>query len=563
MILIQNNPYRIIGLFSGATAREQERQIKRLKQFIEAEQEPQDDFSFPAFGKLNRTLHDIEEAASKLNLDSDKINAALFWFYNGNPIIDEPAFDALKEGNIDKAFKIWEKAIIGIKEGGDRLWKRVTSKNHTAFHNFFVVSFLKKNSNTSDAVTVQDAITAQIKFLESDFVLDFVTKITDITYKINKKELQLLFLNQLQSEVENSKIVTSMRLLKILKNIDFTAKEDFSKSFVQKPIEKIEKQIETTKNKRKANKANASNAGNELCNSAVIELTQLAKIIGKNDLKYSSIADKVANEILQCGIDYFNDSKEKNSDNGYVEAAIELAKLAENIAVGNLVKERIEDNITTLEEMKDIEIFKAIEVLRSIKDLYKQACRQIDERVAASLVKMKLKVANIDPYVLLKVVEMKRNALDWNKVVDLIKQAIPPQNIDKIKVINNETKINEYKSLVNFLMEKLDYWEKLKIQYLDYWSVKNTQTQQRQTTSSSSSTYKPATSSTNTYKPSTSSSKPEAESDNSSGQCWCWGIYCAIGGGMLGAKSGVIFGGLIGVIVGALIGVGIGSTFKN
>ncbi|MCX7877583.1 MAG: hypothetical protein N2510_02960 [Ignavibacteria bacterium] len=46
MNLIQNNPYRTVGLLAGATAREQERQVRRLKQFIEAEQEPPDDFSF-------------------------------------------------------------------------------------------------------------------------------------------------------------------------------------------------------------------------------------------------------------------------------------------------------------------------------------------------------------------------------------------------------------------------------------------------------------------------------------------------------------------------------------
>ena len=43
MQIIQNNPYRIVGLLVGASSREQERQVKRLKQFIEAEQDPEDD----------------------------------------------------------------------------------------------------------------------------------------------------------------------------------------------------------------------------------------------------------------------------------------------------------------------------------------------------------------------------------------------------------------------------------------------------------------------------------------------------------------------------------------
>lgn len=78
MKLILNNPYRITGLLAGATAREQTRQITRLKQYLEAEQQPESDFSFPVLGNLNRTLKKVEEAESNLNLDSDKIKAALF-----------------------------------------------------------------------------------------------------------------------------------------------------------------------------------------------------------------------------------------------------------------------------------------------------------------------------------------------------------------------------------------------------------------------------------------------------------------------------------------------------
>lgn len=80
MQLIKNNPYRTIGLLVGATAKEQDRQITRLKQFIKAEQEPQDDFSFPTLGNLHRTLESVTDAASKLNHDSYRMNAALFWF---------------------------------------------------------------------------------------------------------------------------------------------------------------------------------------------------------------------------------------------------------------------------------------------------------------------------------------------------------------------------------------------------------------------------------------------------------------------------------------------------
>lgn len=133
MKLVHQNPYRIIGLLAGASAREQDRQTKRLKQYIEAEQEPDIDYSFPILGDLETTVEAVEYAASKLNLDRDKMAAALFWFYKGNSITDEPAFEVLKDGDIETAFQIWEELTRRIGEDGKKYWKPVTKKNYSAF----------------------------------------------------------------------------------------------------------------------------------------------------------------------------------------------------------------------------------------------------------------------------------------------------------------------------------------------------------------------------------------------------------------------------------------------
>ncbi len=84
MRLIQNNPYRTVGLLVGATAREQERQVKRLKHFIEADQNPEKDWSFPILGQLDRTIDAVVDAYSILNLQGNKMNAASSLYYTGN-----------------------------------------------------------------------------------------------------------------------------------------------------------------------------------------------------------------------------------------------------------------------------------------------------------------------------------------------------------------------------------------------------------------------------------------------------------------------------------------------
>jgi hypothetical protein len=469
MDLIQNNPYRTVGLLVGATAREQERQVKRLKQFIEAEQDPQDDFSFPTLGNLHRTLDKVNEAASKLNLDSDKMSSALFWFYKGNPITDEPAFDAIKEADLDQVINIWTK----LTSNGE-----VSQRNASAYSNLgtLYLSGILEGTNTNEAI-LEQGISLKLKFLESEFSKEFKELATDGTYKATKKELQLLFLNQIQSEVEKSGTVTSNKFLDILTKQEFSAKEDFLKGFVQKPIEQIERQIDESKAKRKTNKANAITFGEELQNQTLENLNQLKSILGASNIKYASIADKVANEILQCTIDYFNYHQETENDNDYFEPALKLAKSTEKIAIGKVVRDRIEDTLNTFEEMKDRELSAAIQVLKSIKAAYEEACNQIDRQVDelqfdylpsfdGTFTRFPKLNVSINWS---KVEEMKRKALDWDKVVELIQRAIPMQNVNKIENTNNSAKLNEYKSLVDFLISKLGYFQLSKVKYISYW----------------------------------------------------------------------------------------------
>jgi len=445
MNIIKNNPYRIVGILAGATAKEQTRQVKRLKQFIEAEQKPQDDFSFLAIGNVQRTLTSVEEASSKLNLDSDKINAAIFWFWNGNPISDEAAFDALENGDIETAYQIWDNLITKTDEDGNRYWKTISEKNYSAYHNCSIINLIKTNGN------LHNAIMGNLYFLESDLVTKFVSSVADETYKTSKKELQLFFLNQIQKEIETNKKISLTNFLEIVNNQEFVAKQDFMKSFVQKPIELIEQKIETAKNKRKVNKANADKAGQELFSATATDLTQLKNIVGSNDLKYTSIADKISNEILQCSIDYFNDSQEKDSSADYLENAMNLAKLAKNIAVGNLARERVNDSIDTLNEMKDREISQALQLLKSVKDAYEENKRKITQEVKnieATDIQIILGHRSINWDA---VQENIKNSINWQNVNELLVDVLSDRNLKKIKESDKSEQKKEFLELANWI----------------------------------------------------------------------------------------------------------------
>ena len=344
MQLISNNPYRVLGVLAGAPAREIIRQANTIKKFLAAGQDPPCDYSFFAFDRLKRSNKSVDAAAAKLNLDVDKITAALFWFYKGNDITDERAFDALKAGDIDTALQIWDKLIFSeSKEKENKQWNPVSENNYVAFHNYFVGSFLN-NPNTKKTA---NAIIAQLKFLRSKFCSSFVTQVTDCTFKTTAKELQLIFLNEILKEIEQKTLnITLVQLVSILSNND-PAKPDFIKSVSQKFTAKIIAQIEIA-HKSADDKANAAKRGELLFKQTKDNLEQLKIGLGVQDFTYFNTADKLANEILQCGMDYFEHFK--NTDINPCERSMKLLDLADSLAVGNIAKQNCQDNIMIVEQ---------------------------------------------------------------------------------------------------------------------------------------------------------------------------------------------------------------------
>lgn len=366
MQVIKNNPYRTIGLLAGASLKDQTRQANRLKQFVEAEQEVTDDFSFPVFGNVNRTVNSIGDAVSKLNLNNDRMNAALFWFYNGSHI-DEASFDNLKDNNLQEAINIWERRTSG----------EVSHSNHSAFQNLSTLKLLTAfNNGTINSTTLEEGIYLKLKFLESDFVHEFKEKIADETYRTNKNELELYFLNQVQNEVEKNTSISSQNLIEIINKQTFSAKEEFLGKFIQKPIEQIERMIEASKAKRKIKK-DVIIAGDTLYKEARPLLETLKSAIGTSNLKFQTICDKVSDEILQCGIQLFNDFRDSSSyDPG--DSAMKLFTKAKALAIGKVAKERCRENTEGVQEWindkperdKQSKVIKDFEILKNLIDEY-------------------------------------------------------------------------------------------------------------------------------------------------------------------------------------------------
>ena len=446
MELIQNNPYRIAGILSDSTERELQKQKTKIKAYSKVGKEIKSDYDFHILSKINRTENLIDKAFSNIEQNQDKINFALFWFLNASPF-DKSAIEYLKKGDGEKAIEIWGKVTLN---------KEVNSRNFSAFNNLGTYKLL---SSAKD--DIQEGIEAKIKLIESEYFENFACSVADETFTIdNEKQIKKL-VDELLTQFKDQ--YSSTEILQLFSSCNDSIQKYLSKKFTEEPIHNIESQIETTKNKRNENKSNAYQFGLNLAANCKNNLELLQTLLQKTNLKYKTVADQLANEIMQCGIDYFNENKKNNSIENYLEESKRLTEIANRIAVGRLTKDRAKDSLDTLTSMKDQEINDAIELLQSIKQAFDKAVSEINNQVAS----MTMSYNQTINYS--KVDKMKASCLNWTKVVEIVSDGISANNISTIQRCTNQIKVSEYKNLVDFLFSKLDPIQINAIKHICYW----------------------------------------------------------------------------------------------
>lgn len=109
MNILQNNPYRILGVYSNSPTKERLANHNRMKAFLKVGKSVFFPLDLPQYlSAINRTEASVADAESKLTLPKDQILYAQFWFIKTTPL-DEVAFNHLLAGEIDKAEEIWQK----------------------------------------------------------------------------------------------------------------------------------------------------------------------------------------------------------------------------------------------------------------------------------------------------------------------------------------------------------------------------------------------------------------------------------------------------------------------
>lgn len=317
MKIIQNNPYRLLGVFSNSPLKERLANNNKLKAFLKVGKEasfPLDRIEF--LPHLHRTEERVSSAEAMLTLPADQIKYAQFWFIKQSPL-DEVAFNHLLNGETEKAMSIWAK------------------KDYvSSLQNRSVCALMQSD--------VAEALCYLTRLYNSDeYLREFVIAVTGDESNFSQELLIHSLLDALCEEFDVHELLSSLS--------DASWKEYVGQRTVTPLIQSIEEEIALAKKTKGEGCTVRLNAGNKLKNATRENLQTLKQLLPVDDIRYQMIADKLGIEILQCGIDYYNGSDATDA----ARNAMILQKYALSIVVGKLAKDRCQENVNILQKIID------------------------------------------------------------------------------------------------------------------------------------------------------------------------------------------------------------------
>ena len=344
MNILRNNPYRLLGVYSNSPTKERLANHNRMKAFLKVGKPVSFPLDLPQYlSAIQRTEASVMDAEAQLTLPKDQLLYAQFWFVKATHL-DEVAFNHLFAGEIDKAEEIWQK-----KDTASSLQNRI------------VCALMREDYRR--AVTCAETL-----YENPLYSNQFVSAILGTDGNADIGSLAFRFLDELCDEVGANKLLPFIN--------DDAWESHVEEKAVKSLVDSIQDAIAIAKRSKEKGAEARLNAGEALRENTRSAFQQLKGFLSATDLQYQMIADKLGLEILQCGIDYFNGSDEPEA----AHKAMDLQKYAQSIVVGQMAKDRCEENVDILQKI--IEALPPSEVLAedcAIKEELRKYCKLPDE----------------------------------------------------------------------------------------------------------------------------------------------------------------------------------------
>tara|TARA_Y100000589_G_scaffold65275_1_gene56813 strand:+ start:6351 stop:7811 length:1461 start_codon:yes stop_codon:yes gene_type:complete len=297
MKLIEENPFRILGVISNASAKETDESEVKIIRYLDVGKTASLKFDIsPPLKLINRTQNLVIQAKNKIHDDFEKLSHSIFWFVNSS-MVDKIALDKLSS---DKNI---EKALDTFRKGSDSFV--ISKKSFSSIINFSSLEIINYSFH-KDKERIKRSIRHKYEIINNeDVFVEFEKIVTSKERKISRIDFKNKF-------VENTKLLfkelfprsNQYNLLLDVFSDDQTLVKEIETNSVNDLINEINLEIisfndffNLNKSKSKSQilnlKTKILKKGSDLVNSTKPKLNKLKSIVGKSNFQYTSQVDLV------------------------------------------------------------------------------------------------------------------------------------------------------------------------------------------------------------------------------------------------------------------------------
>lgn len=281
MKIIDNNPYRVLGVYANSPLKERVANVSKAKAFLKVGKEVDSNVDFShVLPPVKRTEDEISQAEAAIALEKDQLRYAMFWFVNQSHF-DDLAFPRLGNGDFAGAEEVWRGAKC-----------ESVVESVSALQNLIVCALVKSDYEIALELAMK-------LYCNEANKQQFVASIVGSGSDLSGQEVEYMFLDMLSDCVGVSRIKP------------FIMNRDWKDHVVERSAAPIVRSIEAAIDVAKKSKGVAClESANKMIDDVEPHLNDLLRLVGVSDIRYRTLADKLLTTLCHCAEEYKEKSLE-------------------------------------------------------------------------------------------------------------------------------------------------------------------------------------------------------------------------------------------------------------
>jgi len=354
--MILDNPFHVVGLIANCGTRDKSAREAQIKRYLEVRKPLvfQDDLYFRG---CRRNAGTVDRALTALHDARDRIGHGLFWFTRDS-VLDDHGLRLLIHGDLSGALEVWQRIE-------DRLPTRKYASSLNNLGTLYLLTTLARKSPEQDRPSpscepvdyLRRGLLAKARLvghLSGPDLSSFCATFSDEMASRDANEIAAIFaesLERFKGEAEKYGLELPIGDLGDLLDSGGPRTAALKDRFAYGLRQEIERSIRTCRSAYSQDAANGAAAGSKLMAAAQDQLPELAAFLSETEFAYTSLADRVADELLDASIAFFNNHSEAGTVSlSVASSCASLERYAADIACGVTVRGRAQENLdSTLE----------------------------------------------------------------------------------------------------------------------------------------------------------------------------------------------------------------------